>query len=208
MPFIINPAGKFVGQLPTMDQSEHDRLKRAEAIADAKYAKLVAELDKKRARKLAALPDENKRRHACVAGLQKCSAKAERDGDPVKAEKLAQYALDAAAALEKYDEATKALVAKRPDPIGDAVDLAARELREKLPRCFPTDEDAVRVARRLPMIAATRAAILAADEFAAIARKRTAADRSFWQAVQLGGKLALHSLDDDDNNRKLVELGL
>ena len=208
MPFIITPAGKLVGQLPTMDQEEHDRIKRTNAIVNAKADKIEAELAKKRARKLAALPDENQRRQACVAGLQRCSKKAEREDNPGKVEKLAQYALDAAAALEKYDEATKALGAKRPDPMGNAIDLAARELRDKLPRCFPTDQDAIQFARHLPMITATREAACLADEFAKIARQRTAADRSFWQAVQFGGRLALQSLDEDGNIRKLVELGL
>ena len=206
---IQTPEGKIVGIDPTLYQGDHDAVKRENEAHNRKADKARAEIERKLERARQAQPTHAERMRGCIDGMKKFSAKTKRDsGDTKKAAKLAALADAAAVALDAYTKHEKKLKAQRPDHLGDAHKAAAAELRKVLPVCFPTENDALQFARRLPLIAALDAANKQADAFGKVARQRDAAANDFWAAVRDGGRLAFGGLDDDQNARRFIELGI
>lgn len=194
-----------MGALPTARDDERDAAKRENERTEKNVAKLDAEHKRQIERARRAMPDEAERRRGCVDGMKRYAKRADREGDPDRARKLSKHADEAEAALREYETHTKALQAKRPDPLGDAMKAAARELRKSLKACFPSEADALQFARTLPLIEAKAEAGRVADGYAKIARERGKTDRDFWAAVNAGGRLAIGMLDDDANARRLIE---
>ena len=200
--------GKIVGIVPTMDQSEIDRIKRETEASNKVREKFDAAEAKKRERARKAMQDEGERRAAMVEGLRRFAKRVKREGDEKLAEKLTSYADAADKALTEYERHGKKLKSKRPDPLGDAAAAAAAELRKILPACFPSDKDALQFAQRLPLVDALVEAGRMADDYAKTARARTKAGRRFWDEVEAGGKLAVGAADGDSNVRALAAAGM
>ena len=200
--------GRIVGFTPTMDQGDIDRVRKAQEAENKRGEKWLAEEEKRRESIAQAQPKDDERRRATIVGLRRHSRKASREGEKKKGEMLKLYADEAEQALDAYDEETKKLQAKRPDPIGDATQKATKELRKLLPACFPSDLDAERFAQKLPMVEAVAEAGRLADAFAKTSRTRGKYSDQFWQIVQKGGRLAFGSIDDDANVRQLVAAGV
>lgn len=198
--------GHIIGAVPTMDQETIDRERRTQEALNKKAEAWEEKQRRKTERARRALPDEGERRRGCVEGLRRFAKKADREGDPTRAAKLSQHADEAERALKEYDEGTKTLQARRPDPLGDAVQAAAKELRKALKACFPTEADATTFVRAaLPLIEAKAEAARVADGYAKIARERRKADAAFWRAANAGGRVAVGTVDDDANIRRLIE---
>lgn len=204
---IRTQTGKIIGLVPTRYPDENAKEK-------SRYDAINAEADayekrkmKEEAAQLAAIPKGEERFVLAVEGLRKKIRQLKRAEDK-RADQAARFARAAAAALAEIQKQPKQR-AKRETPLDKAVDLAVKELRAKLPACFPCDADAQSFVRKsLPMSAAYSAEAAALNKFAKAARERGAAERRFWDALGAAGRIVCGSLDDDANARALVELAL
>ena len=198
---IRTQTGKIIGLVPTRYPDENAKEK-------SRYDAINAEADayekrkmKEEAAQLAAIPKGEERFVLAVEGLRKKIRQLKRAEDK-RADQAARLAL---AEIQKQPKQR----AKRETPLDKAVDLAVKELRAKLPACFPCDADAQSFVRKsLPMSAAYSAEAAALNKFAKAARERGAAERRFWDALGGAGRIVCGSLDDDANARALVELAL
>lgn len=199
--------GEIVGFYPTKTQDEIDR-EVAEQEAQNRVAERFEREQAARADKIRkAAPSREDQMQAAIAGLRKLAGKEARQGRTKRADAMKKHADAAEAALDKGAKIQKKLGAKRPDPLGDQIKAAVAELRAVLPKAFPTDADAERFARRLPMLDATAEAGRLADAYAKTARARTLAEREFYAAIAAGGYAAFGSPDQDGNLRRLIEVG-
>ena len=196
---IRTQTGKIIGLVPTRYPDENAKEK-------SRYDAINAEADayekrkmKEEAAQLAAIPKGEERFVLAVEGLRKKIRQLKRAEDK-RADQAARFA-----EIQKQPKQR----AKRETPLDKAVDLAVKELRAKLPACFPCDADAQSFVRKsLPMSAAYSAEAAALNKFAKAARERGAAERRFWDALGGAGRIVCGSLDDDANARALVELAL
>jgi len=194
--------------LPSTDQSDKDKIKRLNLLADAKHEKAEQYYKAKREhdRKLQLTPRE--RFAAAEKGLRKMARKHAHNDDAKRATRITTCADEITASLKVFDKLTRQLQEKRPDPRGDALESAAKELMKQLPKCFPSHADALVYARsKLPLLKANAEAVKIADKYGKVSRSRMKEEESIWKFLREGGALAFTDWDEADNLKKLIDLG-
>lgn len=201
-----NTHATVFGLMQEEAEAEARRLaqKDAEKLALARKShKVEQECIARRRAAEARIPDDMQRREFAIEGMRRMARRLEREGDGTRAKNLSQLADEAGSILRDYVAATIELQARRPDPLGDAVERAAAELRKRLPACYPTDEDATAAARLLPLAEARREAGRLADHYHGVAKNRAKIGAAFWHSVETATRAA--GLSDA---REFVRLGL
>jgi hypothetical protein len=181
--------GKILGIQPTSGDYDHEQAKRSNRAADALAAKFEKQAEAKAESARRKSPSDLQRREAALEGLRRHARRAKREGSPA-APQLEALATEAEAVLRSYESATKALSKPLPDPLVDAIKLAAKELRKVLPHCFPTADDADYFASHLPIGDARREAERLGGQLRKDSRARTLIGREFWTVIEKATRVA------------------
>jgi hypothetical protein len=131
-----------------------------------------------------------------VSGLRVYAARLSAAGDPKGAASIEKQADTAAAMLAEVDALRAQIATPRPDFVGDAVKAAAAELCKRLPCCYPTLDDGLAAASRLPLIEARRAESLACDKNAKLCRQAAEKNRAARFAIEQAALVCFGGVDD------------
>lgn len=151
---------------------------------------------------------EKERRHDAVNGLRRLAKRKARAGQEDQAAKLERHAKDAAAALKLYEEQTKLLEARRPDPLDDAATEAGKKVMKTLPGFADLDEARAWALRNLPLTAARHEASAIADRYYHASRDRTDTLDRYWSAVSAGARLATGKVFENEAIQLVIAAGL
>jgi hypothetical protein len=172
---------------------------------DKQAAREAAET-RRRARQLARGGNTGDVHIRAVAGLRVYAARLSAAGDPKGAAAIEKQA-DAAAAMLAEVDAIRAEIAKpRPDFVGDACRAAAAELCKKLPACYPTLDDGLAAASRLPLLDARRAETLACDAAARLSKQAAEKNRAARFAIEQAALVCFGGVDDAKAMRDVAAL--
>lgn len=193
------------GQPTTLDKTQAEA-HRAREKAEARNGAFTAKAIQKQRDAEAKLPNDLQRREAVCLGLERVVKKLRRENDP-KTERVETFRAAAVESLHEYIGLTEQVPAPAADPIGEAAAAAAKELRKVMPRCFPSEGDAVTFAQTLPFAAERAAAVREADKRQALDADRMKIGRDFW-ALITRACLAAGMGSDDAAIRRLADMAL
>jgi hypothetical protein len=170
------------GQPTDLDKTQAEA-HRAKLAAYARCnAATVAHIAKQRAAEAKLPNDQTRRENACL-GLERFVKKLTRENDG-RAARVEQFRAAAVEELHSYIGMTEKLAAPAADPIGEAAAAAAKELRKAMPRCFPSEGDALAFAAGLPFAAERAAAVRESDKRLALDADRMKIGREFWKLIE------------------------
>ena len=196
---------RIIGVEPTVGEYEHEHAKKQNAADNKRAAKIEAAYQRERDLTAARAPSDEERRMNAVEGLRRTAKRMRRDGDG-RADEAGKLADEAASMLQDYTAATVELQVPRPDILRDAAQPIARKLSKTIGG-FDTDDEAVScVLRTWPLTEARRQAVLNAERFGKLAKRRSTLGRAFWQVIERGARVAGFG-NDQTSVQRLVDLG-
>jgi hypothetical protein len=172
---------------------------------DKQAAREAAET-RRRARQLARGGNTGDVHIRAVAGLRVYAARLAAAGDPAGASKIEKQADAAAAMLAEVDAIRAEIATPRPDFVGDACRAAAAELCRKLPASYPTLDDGLAAASRLPLLDARRAETLACDAAARLSKQAAEKNRAARFAIEQAALVCFGGVDDAKAMRDVAAL--
>jgi hypothetical protein len=173
--------------------------------ADKQAAREAAET-RRRARQLARGGNTGDVHIRAVAGLRVYAARLSAAGDPKGGAAILKSADEAQGLLDAAAEIRAEIAKPRPDFVGDAVKAAGAELCKRLPCCYPTLEDGLAAASRLPLLDARRAETLACDAAAKLCRQAAEKNRAARCAIEQAALACFGGVDDAKAMRDVAAL--
>jgi hypothetical protein len=199
--------GIRTGRLPATYQSRRFKMGvfTKQTDQDKQAAREAAEI-RRLARQLArggAVGDVHIR---AVAGLRVYAARLSAAGDGVTAAEIVKRADEAQGLLDAAAETRAQIATPRPDFVGEACRAAAAEFCKRLPACYPSIDDGLAAASRLPLIEARRAESLACDAAAKRCRQASEKHHEAVRVIEAAALVAMGGHDDAKAIQALVAM--